>query len=169
MADAVELVADGDDFADEEASVAAVKTQATKRKGRGFAGSSSNAMDTSAPTGDGPGPQKSVEGWVIFVTGVHEEAQDDDVRDKFAEYGAIQNCALNLDRRTGFVKGYALIEYETYKEAEAALTDGNGSDLLGLPVAVSWAFVRGNEKGRGRKAGGGGGGNRRRGRSPSPE
>ena len=46
----------------------------------------------------------AVEGFVIFITGLHEEATEDDLTAHFSEFGTIQQCHLNLDRRNGFVK-----------------------------------------------------------------
>ena len=86
--------------------------------------------------------QKSVEGYVLFVTGVHEEAKDDDIYEKFSEFGHVKQFHVPLDRRTGFVKGYALIEFATFKEAQSAINGCDQTDLYGKILTVDWAFTK---------------------------
>lgn len=45
-----------------------------------------------------------------------------------------------------FFQGYALIEYETYKEALQALQGANGKVVLEEKLSVDWAFVKGPRK-----------------------
>ncbi|KAK8959727.1 hypothetical protein KSP40_PGU017662 [Platanthera guangdongensis] len=140
-----------------------------KTKGRGFREAEAEAERNrrfaakdfeSLGSVGGPGPQRSIEGWIVLVTGVHEEAQEEDLHNAFREFGQVKNLHLNLDRRTGYVKsvphqngmfsfqGYALIEYENFEEAQSAINALNGTELLTQIIYVDWAFSNGPVKRR---------------------
>ncbi|CAG8434633.1 12366_t:CDS:2 [Ambispora gerdemannii] len=129
---------------------------AIKRKGRGFKSETRDARGDGVRSTDkydqfestteedaaAGRAQRSVEGWIVLVSGLHEESTEEEITDKFADFGEIKNIHLNLDRRTGFVKGYALVEYETYKEAKNAIEAVNGQKLYGQVLHCDFAFIR---------------------------
>ncbi|KAJ7623745.1 RNP containing family member [Roridomyces roridus] len=137
---------------------------AVRRRGRGFQNTGGNdttvanepaydRVETAHVKDSDTRAARSVEGWIVLVTNVHEEATEEEITDKFAEFGEIKNLHLNLDRRTGYVKGYALVEYETMTDAQAAIDGASNTPLLEQTIHCDYAFVRpppsGPKKGRG--------------------
>lgn len=152
-------------MSDEEMNIDEVAAGgAVRRRGRGFQNSGGgnetatvaepkyDRVESSQKDPSDTRAARSVEGWIVLVTNVHEEATEEDVMDKFSEYGEIKNLHLNLDRRTGYVKGYALVEYETMTDAQAAIDGASGTPLLEQPVQCDYGFIRpppsGPKKGR---------------------
>jgi RNA-binding protein 8A len=87
-------------------------------------------------------PDKSLSGWVLFVRGIHEEAIQDDVLDKFVEHGEVKSIQMNTDRRTGLIKGYALVQYEKFEDAKNAIEKLNDTKIYGKKISVDWAFTK---------------------------
>ncbi|RKP15161.1 hypothetical protein BJ684DRAFT_7438, partial [Piptocephalis cylindrospora] len=126
---------------------------AVKRRGRGFQNKEHGedgirgnetferhiGEDTSSISGR---VQRSIEGWIILLTNVHEEAAEDSLYELLLDYGQVRNLHLNLDRRTGYVKGYALVEYETFEEAKQAVEDLKGKDYLGQILSADFVFTQ---------------------------
>lgn len=130
----------------EDSAASRLKSAVTKRKGRGFSSAATGLptvphFDTLQEESSGRA-MRSVEGWVLFLRGLHEECTEDDVMDRCSEYGRVKDIKMNLDHRTGYVKGYALVEFGSYKEAKEALEALNGAEFLGCTLEVDFAFVK---------------------------
>ena len=75
------------------------------------------------------------------MTGLHEETTEDDLSDKFGEFGSIVDFRMPLDHRSGYVKGYALIKYANLEDAQAAIGALNESLFLDSLIQCDFAFT----------------------------
>ncbi|KAL1410916.1 hypothetical protein Q8F55_001859 [Vanrija albida] len=93
--------------------------------------------------GDYAWAERSIEGWIIIVTGLNEETTEEDIQDLFGEFGEVKNLTMALNRRTGYVMGYALIEYANKEQAEAAIKETDGTEFLEKKISTDFAFAKG--------------------------
>mmetsp|Transcript_24227 Transcript_24227/g.21518 ORF Transcript_24227/g.21518 Transcript_24227/m.21518 type:complete len:106 (+) Transcript_24227:21-338(+) len=77
---------------------------------------------------------------VIAVTGLNEELQEEDLIDLFTEFGPVKSVHFNIDKKQGYAKGYAFIEYENKADASKAIDKMHKEEIAERQIKVDWAF-----------------------------
>ena len=103
----------------------------------------------------------------IFVGNLSYQTTEDDLRNAFQNYGAVERVSIITDRDTGQPRGFAFVEMNNAEEASSAINALNGTALNGRAMNVNEARPKPQGGGGGGYRGGGGGGGGRGGRGGS--
>ena len=88
----------------------------------------------------------------LYVGNLSYDTTEADLRDLFAQAGAVVDLKVMTDRETGRARGFAFVEMSSPEESRNAISQFNGRELGGRTLKVNEAEDRG----------GGGGGRGRR-------
>jgi RNA recognition motif-containing protein len=101
----------------------------------------------------------------IYVGNLSSKATEENVRQAFEAFGQVSSATIIKDKYSGQARGFGFVEMPDKTEAQAAIQNLNGKDLLGQALNVNEARPRedrnragGQGANRGRKGGYGGGG-----------
>ncbi|MGL6227315.1 MAG: RNA recognition motif domain-containing protein [Thermoguttaceae bacterium] len=100
----------------------------------------------------------------LYVGNLSYRTTEDELREKFEQYGSVDSVSIIMDRDSGRSKGFAFVEMSNRDEANAAINELNGATIGDRAIAVNEARPQEPRSGGGgggkRFGGGGGGGNR---------
>lgn len=101
----------------------------------------------------------------IYVGNLSHQATEDDLRKAFEVFGQVESVNIIKDRFSGESRGFGFVQMPAKQEAQKAIEQMNGTDLMGRAINVNEARPRadrsGGRGGRGRGSGFGAGGRRR--------
>jgi len=89
----------------------------------------------------------------IFVAKLNFDTQETELKNAFAEYGAIDSVKIIIDKFTGKSKGFGFVEMPNDDEAQSAIDGLNDTEMDGRTIVVKKAEPREN---RNNNRGGGG-------------
>jgi cold-inducible RNA-binding protein len=78
----------------------------------------------------------------LYVGNLAYGTNDESLRAKFAEFGAVESAVVIMDRDTGRSKGFGFVEMGNDEEAKAAMDALNETDLDGRTIKVNEARPR---------------------------
>ncbi len=87
----------------------------------------------------------------IYVGDLSFEVTDDDLRQAFEAFGAVESATVIMDKFSGRSRGFGFVEMPTNEEAQAAISGLDGSDLKGKNLKVNEARPRDDRRGGGRR------------------
>lgn len=82
----------------------------------------------------------------IYVGNLKFSLKEENIRQIFSVYGAIQDLKMIHDRETGNFRGFAFITYANPSEAEEAVAQMNGQPVDGRNLKVTFAEDKRKEK-----------------------
>jgi len=94
----------------------------------------------------------------LFIGGLAWHTDENALRQKFEEFGAVEEAVVVKDRDTGRSRGFGFVRYSQEADAEAAITAMNNIEFDGRTIRVDKASERGSGGGGGFSGGRGGGG-----------
>lgn len=92
----------------------------------------------------------------LYVGNLSYSVTEDELRELFAQAGAVTSVAVIKDRDTGQSKGFAFVEFGTQADAQKAISRFNGQKLGERTLTVNVARPK-EERSRSGGYGGGGG------------
>jgi len=93
----------------------------------------------------------------IYVGNLPLKVTEDELRKAFEEFGQVTEVRLIMDKFSGESKGFGFVEMPSKDEAEKAIAEMNGKDLMGRALNVNEARPKPDRGGGGRRGGFGGG------------
>ena len=93
----------------------------------------------------------------LYVSNLPFSITDDELRETFEAYGAVESALVIKDKETGRSRGFGFVEMPNAEEASAAITALHQQPFRGRPLTVNEARPREERTGGGGGYGGGGG------------
>jgi RNA recognition motif-containing protein len=75
----------------------------------------------------------------LLVRKMSRKTTEEDLRDLFESFGAVQSCVIVNDAETGQSKGFGFVEMPRAGEAKAAVRHLNGYEFDGMVLRVKRA------------------------------
>jgi len=94
----------------------------------------------------------------IYVGNISYNSSEETIREKFAEFGVVDEVYIAKDRETGRSRGFAFVTMTNPDEGQQAIQALNNQQFDGRPLVVNEARPREGGGGGGGGYGGGGGG-----------
>ena len=97
----------------------------------------------------------------LYVGNMSYDTTENALRDLFAGIGEVESVTIITDRMSGRPKGFGFVEMATEEDAQAAISQLNGTTLDGRQINVAEARPQRPRSDRGDRGGGGRRGGRR--------
>ena len=78
----------------------------------------------------------------LFVGSLPWSVSDENLKEKFQEYGTVVSAKIITDRYTGKSRGFGFVEMENPSEAKEAMNALNDSEMNGRNIVVNEARDR---------------------------